>query len=41
MIAYLRDNPRRLAIKRENPALFKVSRDLAIEGIGFTSPGVD
>lgn len=34
MIAYLRDNPRRLAIKRENPALFKVARDLAIEGVG-------
>lgn len=34
MIAYLRDNPRRLAIKRENPALFKVARNLAIEGVG-------
>ena len=30
MIAYLRDNPRRLAIKRANPTLFKVVRDLPI-----------
>ena len=30
MIAYLRDNPRRLAIKRANPTLFKVVCDLPI-----------
>lgn len=30
MIAYLQDNPRRLAIKRANPTLFKVARDLPI-----------
>ncbi len=30
-IAYVRDNPRRLAEKRANPALFKVLRDLEME----------
>ncbi|MBQ4480396.1 MAG: transposase [Victivallales bacterium] len=30
MIAYLQDNPRHLAIKRANPTLFKVVRDLPI-----------
>ena len=30
MIAYLRDNPRRLGVKREHPELFKVARDLRI-----------
>ena len=30
MIAYLRDNPRRLAVKRAHPDLFKVVRDLEI-----------
>ena len=34
MIAYLRDNPRRLGIKRANPGLFKVRRELKIDGIG-------
>ena len=34
MIAYLRDNPRRLGIKREHPELFKVTRELEIPGIG-------
>lgn len=34
MLAYLHDNPRRLGIKRERPALFKVTRELAVEGIG-------
>lgn len=33
-IEYVRDNPRRLAIKRANPALFKVLRELTIGGIG-------
>ena len=34
MIHYLRDNPRRLGVKREHPELFKVTRELKIEGIG-------
>jgi len=34
MVAYLRDNPRRLGIKREHPELFKVTRELEIAGIG-------
>ena len=31
MFAYLRDNPRRLAVKRLAPQLFRVRRDLAVE----------
>ena len=31
MFAYLRDNPRRLAVKRLVPELFRVRRDLAVE----------
>lgn len=34
MAAYVRDNPRRLAVKREHPELFKVTRELALEGVG-------
>ena len=34
MIHYLRDNPRRLGVKREHPELFKVTHELKIEGIG-------
>lgn len=30
MIAYIRDNPRRLGIKRAHPELFKVARDLVV-----------
>ena len=30
MIAYVRDNPRRLGVKRGSPALFKVARDLVV-----------
>jgi hypothetical protein len=37
MIAYLRDNPRRLGIKRENPDLFKVTRKLNIHDVGWFS----
>lgn len=37
MFAYLRDNPRRLAVKRLAPDLFRVRRDLAIEIPGFTA----
>ena len=31
MIAYIRDNPRRLGIKRAHPELFKVARDIEID----------
>ena len=31
MIAYIRDNPRRLGIKRACPELFKVARDLVVD----------
>jgi REP element-mobilizing transposase RayT len=34
MVAYLRDNPRRLGVKRERPDLFKVTRRLNIRDIG-------
>ena len=34
MVNFLRDNPRRLGVKREHPELFKVLRDLFIEGVG-------
>ena len=37
MVAYLRDNPRRLGIKREHPELFKVTRALNVAGIGWFS----
>ena len=37
MIAYLRDNPRRLGVKRENPDLFKVTRNLNIKAVGWFS----
>ena len=37
MIAYLRDNPRRLGIKRERPDLFKVTRKLNIQAGGWFS----
>lgn len=37
MIAYLRDNPRRLGVKRENPNLFKVTRKLNIPAVGWFS----
>jgi len=33
MIAYIRDNPRRLGIKRAHPELFKVARDIEV-GLG-------
>ena len=37
MIAYLRDNPRRLGVKRERPDLFKVTRKLNIPAVGWFS----
>lgn len=39
MIAYLRDNPRRLGVKREHPELFKVVRDLGISFASFSEGG--
>ncbi len=43
MIAYLRDNPRRLGVKREHPELFRVLRDLEINfaAFGEGQKGVD
>ena len=44
MIAYIRDNPRRLGVKRAHPELFKVARDLVVnfaargEELGRTRP---
>jgi REP element-mobilizing transposase RayT len=39
MIAYLRDNPRRLGVKREHPDLFKVLRDVEAKGMHFSAIG--
>ena len=39
MINYLRDNPRRLGVKREHPELFKVARDIEIAFAGFGEGG--
>ena len=39
MINYLRDNPRRLGVKRERPELFKVARDIEIAFAGFGDGG--
>ena len=39
MINYLRDNPRRLGVKREHPELFKVVRDIEIAFAGFGENG--
>ena len=39
MINYLRDNPRRLGVKREYPELFKVARDIEIPFAGFGDGG--
>lgn len=39
MIRYIKDNPRRLGIKRNNPDLFKVVAELEIEGIKFAAIG--
>lgn len=43
MIAYLRDNPRRLGVKREHPELFRVLRDLEVNfaAFGEGQKGVD
>lgn len=36
---YLEDNPRRLLMKRENPDLFRVQRDVVVAGIRFSAIG--
>ena len=36
---YLKDNPRRLLMKRENPDLFRVQRGLTYAGISFSAIG--
>ena len=36
---YLKDNPRRLLMKRENPALFRVQRGLTYGGLNFSAIG--
>ncbi len=37
--AYLRDNPRRLLLKREHPDLLRVRRDIVAAGISFSAIG--
>lgn len=39
MIAYVRDNPRRLLMKRQNPELFRVRRQQNISGYSFDALG--
>lgn len=39
MFRYIADNPRRLAIKRANPNLFRVVRDLAVGGRSYAAIG--
>ena len=36
---YLKDNPRRLLLKRENPDLFRVQRGLTFAGLSFSAIG--
>ena len=38
-INYLKDNPRRLLMKRENPDLFRVQRELKYAGLSFSAIG--
>ena len=38
-LGYLKDNPRRLIMKRENPDLFRVQRGLVFAGISFSAIG--
>lgn len=38
-LAYLKDNPRRLLMKRENPELFRVQRGLSYAGLNFSAIG--
>ena len=39
MIDYVKDNPRRLWLKRHNPDLFKIHRKTEVCGLSFTSMG--
>ena len=39
MIDYVKDNPRRLWLKRHNPDLFRMHRDTVLCGLSFTSLG--
>jgi REP element-mobilizing transposase RayT len=39
MIDYVKDNPRRLWLKRHNPDLFKLHRQTEVAGLSFTSMG--
>ena len=38
-LAYLADNPRRLLMKREHPDLFRVQRNLTVNGMTFSAMG--
>ena len=39
MIDYVKDNPRRLWLKRHNPDLFRLHRQTEVAGLMFTSMG--
>lgn len=39
MIAYIHDNPRRAMLRRLNPDLFRLRRELHVEGLTFTAMG--
>ena len=39
LIHYIKDNPRRLTLKRANPGLFKIRQHLQIAGMSFTAMG--
>ena len=39
MIVYVKDNPRRLWLKRQNPELFRMHRETVLCGLPFTSMG--
>ena len=39
MIAYIHDNPHRAMLRRLNPGLFRLRRELQVEGLTFTALG--
>ena len=39
LIHYIKDNPRRFALKRANPELFKIRQHIQIAGMSFTAMG--
>ena len=39
LVHYIKDNPRRFALKRANPELFKIRQHLQIAGMSFTAMG--